>query len=56
MDFAMLCISTVLPVRGGATISARWPKPIGVNKSTARIDRLSFELCRGLSKIILRVG
>jgi hypothetical protein len=26
---AMFCSSTVLPVRGGATISARWPLPIG---------------------------
>ena len=29
IDLAMFCSSTVLPVRGGATISARWPLPCG---------------------------
>jgi hypothetical protein len=29
---------SVLPVRGGATMSPRWPKPIGVRMSTARIE------------------
>jgi hypothetical protein len=33
---AMFCSITVLPVRGGATISARWPLPIGVIKSITR--------------------
>ena len=32
----------VLPVLGCATISPRWPKPIGANKSTTRHDRLSL--------------
>ena len=40
-DWAMLCRSIVLPVRGGATISPRWPRPIGVIRSITRADRLS---------------
>ena len=35
----MFCSSTVLPVRGGATISARWPLPIGETISMTRDDR-----------------
>src|SRR5712664_2001461 len=35
----MFCISTVLPVRGGATISARWPLPIGATMSITRAER-----------------
>lgn len=35
--FGMCCKSTVLPVRGGATISARCPLPIGANRSTMRV-------------------
>jgi hypothetical protein len=31
MACAMFCSSTVLPVRGGDTISARWPLPIGAH-------------------------
>ena len=27
----------VLPVRGGATISARWPLPSGVSRSMTRV-------------------
>ena len=54
IDFAIPCMSTVLPVRGGATISARCPKPIGVSKSTARIERFSGSPVD--SKMILRVG
>jgi hypothetical protein len=38
IELAMFCSSTVLPVRGGATISPRWPKPTGVRMSTARIE------------------
>src|SRR6266481_7507716 len=30
--------STVLPVRGGATMSPRWPFPMGVIRSMARMD------------------
>ena len=32
----MFCSSTVLPVRGGDTISARWPLPIGATMSMTR--------------------
>ena len=32
----MFCSITVLPVRGGATISARWPLPIGAIRSITR--------------------
>jgi len=35
---AMFCKSTVLPVRGGATISARWPLPCGLTMSIIRAD------------------
>src|SRR5436190_5991194 len=35
----MFCISTVLPVRGGATISARWPLPIGATISITLAER-----------------
>ncbi len=35
----MFCSSTVLPVRGGATIRARWPLPIGATISMTRGDR-----------------
>ena len=35
-EFAIACISIVLPVRGGATISPRWPLPIGVSRSITR--------------------
>jgi transcription termination factor Rho len=35
----MFCISTVLPVRGGATIRARWPLPIGATMSMIRGER-----------------
>ena len=34
---AIFCSSTVLPVRGGATISMRWPLPMGVTRSTMRM-------------------
>jgi hypothetical protein len=32
----MFCSSTVLPVRGGATIRPRWPLPIGASRSMTR--------------------
>ncbi len=35
----MFCISTVLPVRGGATIRARWPLPIGATMSITLAER-----------------
>ena len=35
---AMFCRSTVLPVRGGATINARWPLPSGETISITRAD------------------
>jgi hypothetical protein len=34
---AMFCISTVLPARGGETMSARWPMPMGQSRSTMRV-------------------
>ena len=33
----MCCRRIVLPVRGGATISARWPLPSGVSRSITRV-------------------
>ena len=38
MLLAMFCMSTVLPVRGGATMRARWPLPRGVIRSMTRVD------------------
>ncbi len=38
IELAIFCSSIVLPVRGGATISARWPLPIGVIRSMTRVD------------------
>ena len=35
---AMFCSRTVLPVRGGATIKARWPLPSGETMSITRAD------------------
>jgi hypothetical protein len=35
----MFCSITVLPVRGGATISARWPLPSGATRSMTRVVR-----------------
>ena len=37
MPLAMFCSRIVLPVRGGATISPRWPKPTGVRMSITRV-------------------
>ena len=37
MELAMFCSSTVLPVRGGATMRARWPWPRGVIRSMTRV-------------------
>ena len=34
---AMCCKRVVLPVRGGATISPRWPLPMGVIRSMTRV-------------------
>ena len=39
MLFAIFCSSTVLPVRGGATMSPRCPLPIGVTRSTIRVEK-----------------
>ena len=33
----MCCRRIVLPVRGGATIRARWPLPSGVSRSITRV-------------------
>ena len=33
----MFCSRIVLPVRGGATISPRWPKPTGARMSITRV-------------------
>ena len=43
----MCCSRIVLPVRGGATISARWPLPSGVSRSITRVRerlRAGFQL------------
>ena len=37
IEAAMFCRITVLPVRGGATISPRWPLPIGATRSMTRV-------------------
>ena len=50
---AMFCSSTVLPVRGGATISARWPLPCGETMSITRAD-LSLMVGSALSSVELR--
>src|SRR6266545_3124386 len=41
MAWAMFCSSTVLPVRGGDTIRARWPLPIGAMRSITRVEMSS---------------
>ena len=38
IECAMFCSSTVLPVRGGATIRARWPLPSGATRSMTRAE------------------
>ena len=38
IEFAIFCSSTVLPVRGGATIKHLWPFPIGATKSIILAD------------------
>ena len=43
---------TVFPARGGATISPRWPTPIGATRSTIRAARSS----RPFSSRIIRSG
>ncbi len=37
MAWLICCNMIVLPVRGGATIRARWPLPSGVSKSMTRV-------------------
>jgi len=39
MAWLMCCRRMVLPVRGGATINARWPLPKGVRRSMTRVVR-----------------
>ena len=41
MELARFCRIMVLPVRGAATISPRWPLPMGVIMSSTRAIRLS---------------
>ena len=41
MALASFCISTVLPVRGGATINPRVPLPMGQTRSSTRVDNSS---------------
>ena len=53
IELAMFCRRIVLPVLGGATISPRWPKPIGVRMSTARIET-SFWMSASSSRIRFR--
>ena len=42
MALAISFSNTVFPVLGWATISPRCPFPIGQNKSTIRVERVSF--------------
>ena len=44
MALAIDCRSIVLPVLGCATISARWPLPMGEKRSTTRVDMLLWPL------------
>ena len=44
MALAIGLQSTVLPVLGWATISARWPLPMGAKRSTMRVDMLLWPL------------
>ena len=46
MELAMFCRSMVLPVRGGATISPRWPLPMGVMRSITRAEKFDFSVSR----------
>ena len=50
---ARRCSRIVLPARGGATIRARWPKPIGATRS---ITRISKSFASSVSSSILRSG
>ena len=46
----MFCISTVLPVRGGASFSVRWSLPIGAAISItrgARLYAIHCQMCHG---------
>ena len=49
------CRSTVLPVRGGATIRPRWPLPSGDTRSMTRPDR-SFSIGFSISIFIRASG
>ena len=51
----MFCSSTVLPVRGCATISARWPLPSGDTTSITRGER-SLMVGSSVSSFIHWVG
>src|ERR1043166_4421910 len=42
MELAMACSIMVLPVRGGALISPRWPLPMGLSKSSTRPVMISL--------------
>jgi hypothetical protein len=52
---AMFWRSTVLPVRGGATIKARWPLPCGEMMSITRAD-LSLMVGSALSRVSFSSG
>ena len=41
IDWAMFCITSVLPAFGGETMRARWPFPTGATKSMIRAVRSS---------------
>ena len=49
MAFAIFCSRTVLPLYGGATISPRWPLPMGVSRSMMRVE-ISFVDCSSTSR------
>ena len=52
---AKFCSNTVLPVRGGATISARWPLPSGETMSITRA-LLSLMVGSALSRVSFSSG
>ncbi len=56
MAWAMVCIITVLPLLGGATISARWPLPMGAMTSITRPVMFSSPLKFSRSSFICSLG
>ncbi len=51
MALAIFCRRTVLPTRGGATMTPRWPKPTGVNMSTTRVENSVGAVSRTMRRV-----